>query len=695
MLMSNRYGDLSWDAPESAEVPARQASRRSARRRAVQSERTSRLPLVDLAGVELHAISEKQTIEHIIAELDEGRGGVVVTPNLDYLRRCNRDLQFAAMVSEADLAVPDGMPLIWASRLQATPLPERVAGSNLISSMNSAAAAHGKSIFLLGGSPGAAEGAAQVLKERHPNLKIAGIHFPPFGFDRNPRLWDAMEKSIVQAQPDIVWVALGAPKQEKTICRLQALLPQTWWLGVGNSFSFLAGQVQRAPRWMQVTGTEWIHRLYQEPGKLWKRYLISGIPFAMRMLLSSAYRGVPNRVRQWRYGGQETPVAAELLETVRALTNGHSIDNPSTNGVGGNHSIAATGQAAASISLQLQSSHDASVVDRAPEAPAESMSGPVGRIHRAAPTHTSEYILSHLRALILLGGSVRPSPLSAAAGRSILDLPLDENGSLMNFWLAQSMEVARLVGLEKLPVRVLVNQASREPTSAGENYFGMFRVERDLSEYRGTGGVLRDVAADYADDDFVLIANACQILLDPLSAITAALAKQGGDVNLVAHDDGTPTGVQLLRCKTLREIGHNGYHDLKEQALPGIAAKFDVRAMRRRRPTGLPIRTLEDYIQGLRLYHRRRAGKPINTDPLVEDWSASFSLVERGAHVAAGARVHDSVVLAGATVESGAVLVRCLVSKDAVIRSDRTAVDQYLTAAPKGPVAPLPVAATW
>ncbi|HEX8915274.1 MAG TPA: hypothetical protein VF796_23175, partial [Humisphaera sp.] len=321
--------------------------------------------------------------------------------------------------------------------------------------------------------------------------------------------------------------------------------------------------------------------------------------------------------------------------------------------------------------------------------------GDAPRPARTGVSHSVDHILQHLRAMILLGGSVRPSPLSAATGRSVLDLPLDEHGSLMNFWLAQAQEVARLAGLEKLPVRVLVNHASREPTTAADKYFGAFRVERDLSEYRGTGGVLRDVAADYADDDFLLVANACQVLLDPLPAIVAALAKQGGDINLVTHDDGTPTGVQLLRCKTLREIAHNGYHDLKEQALPKIAEAFDVRAMRRRRPTGLPVRTLEDYLQALRLYHRRKAGKPMVTDPLAEDWAPAFALVEPGAKVSPAARVHDSVVLAGATVEAGATLVRSLVCGDATARSGRTSVDQYVTVAPKVPVGPVPVAATW
>ncbi|QOV91163.1 WecB/TagA/CpsF family glycosyltransferase [Humisphaera borealis] len=680
--MFRRYGEQFWEN-ESANLPDKQASRRSARRQAVQSPRARELPVVEIAGVELHAITEQQTIDHIIAELNDGRGGVVVTPNVDHIRRCTRDLQFHAMVSEADLAVPDGMPVIWASKIAGTPLPQRVAGSSLVSTLSGAAAKAGKSIFLLGGDPGAAEGAANVLQERFPGIKIAGIHFPPFGFEKNRAMWKELTDALEAAKPDIVYVALGAPKQEITIYKLRSLLPNAWFLGVGVSFSFLAGMVSRAPKWMQKTGLEWTHRLFQEPGKLWKRYIVAGIPFAIGLLSSSAMQGVPNRFRRWRYGSPDRVVAAPV-----------STLPPDGSDPARSSSLTGTGTPTATTSPSSAAGGTPSEQTTATASTPSVPPPPTTRVGRPV-THSVEDILKRLRAVILLGGSVRPSPLSAAASRSVLDLPLDENGSLLNFWLGQCAEVAKLAALEKLPIRVLVNHAAREPVSAGEKYMGLFRVERDLSEYRGTGGVLRDVTAEYAEEDFVLVANACQILLDPLSAITLALARQGGDVNLLSHDDGTPSGVQLLQCKTVRHISEAGYHDMKEQALPGISATYDVKIMRHRRPTGLPIRTLEDYMMGLRLYHRRKAGKPMVTDPLAEDWTPAFSLVEAGANVSPAARIHDSVVLAGATVESNAVVVRSLVCGDATVRTERTLVDQYVTAAPKNFPNPVPVAATW
>jgi hypothetical protein len=286
--------------------------------------------------------------------------------------------------------------------------------------------------------------------------------------------------------------------------------------------------------------------------------------------------------------------------------------------------------------------------------------------------------LSRLRAMVLLGGAVRPSPLALQSGRSLLDLPVDENGSVLSLWIDQAAELARSVGLERLPVRVMVSANTPEPMSLGAKHYGAFRVERDSSDYRGTGGVLRDLAQDYDDDDLILVANAAQLLLDPLPTIVAAMARKACDVSVISHEDGTPSGLMLVACKTLRSIADTGYVDMKEQALPQIALNFDVRVVRRRRPSGLPIRTLEDYVQALRLHHRRRQGKPFLADPLAEDWSAAFALVEQGATVDPSARIHDSIVMSGGLVEPGAVLVRSIVCAGEVVRRDKTIVDQLV-----------------
>jgi len=223
-------------------------------------------------------------------ELDAGCGGWVVTPNLDILCKVSRNASLRELILQADLRVADGMPLIWAAWLQGTPLPQRVAGSTLLGHLSGAAAERGRSIYLLGGDEGTAEGAAEVLMRKYPNLQVAGTYYPPMGFEKDDAEMSRLRQSIEQARPDIIFVALGFPKQEKLIRELRAAAPEAWWMGVGISFSFLAGRVRRAPRWMQKCGLEWVHRMIQEPGRLIRRYLIDDIPFAVVLLGRSIIR---------------------------------------------------------------------------------------------------------------------------------------------------------------------------------------------------------------------------------------------------------------------------------------------------------------------------------------------------------------------------------------------------------------------
>jgi len=243
-----------------------------------------------MMGLAIDRISESETVEHALLGVRDGRGGWICPANLDVLRQVADAPELRSLVEEADLVVADGMPLLWASRLQGAPLPERVAGSSLIATLSSAAARQGASVFLLGGDPGVADRAAERLRANNPGLAIGGTHCPPRGFERDPALMAAIESALSTARPDIVFVALGFPKQEQLIQRLRARFPTVWFVSVGASFAFLAGEVQRAPRWMQRSGLEWVHRLAQEPRRLARRYLVEGIPFLLRVLAASARR---------------------------------------------------------------------------------------------------------------------------------------------------------------------------------------------------------------------------------------------------------------------------------------------------------------------------------------------------------------------------------------------------------------------
>lgn len=240
-------------------------------------------PRVDFLGLDFHRVTERECVEHILAELDRGRGGWAVTANLDIVRMLSSSPELWGFLRRADLMVADGMPIVWASRLLGRPLPERVAGSSLVSTLSAGAAREARSLFLLGGDPGTGAAAATELRRRHPELRIVGVHCPRMGFERDSRQLDEIAHQLQASRPDIVFVALGCPKQERLIERIRPAAPKAWYLGVGISFSYLCGAVRRAPGWMRQSGLEWMYRLAQEPERLARRYLRNGIPFALRL----------------------------------------------------------------------------------------------------------------------------------------------------------------------------------------------------------------------------------------------------------------------------------------------------------------------------------------------------------------------------------------------------------------------------
>ena len=268
-----------------------------------------------------------------------------------------------------------------------------------------------------------------------------------------------------------------------------------------------------------------------------------------------------------------------------------------------------------------------------------------------------------LRAVVLLAGSVRATDLSRSVGRSLLDLPLGLGETVLSSWRARVEAFAARVGCSELPVRVLLSRAGLPPQVHGCFQRAPVTVEQDRAELRGTAGILRDLAESYDDGDRLLVANAAQVLTEPLEELAAELLDPGADVGLVAYDDGTPSGLSAVRCGALRSIREKGFVDFKEQVLPALAAAGkSIRVARRARGSGIPVRTLDGYLEAVRACTRTAAGRPVDHDPFDEDWFPTFSLVERGADVAPGATIHDSVVLAGSHVGQGAVVVRSVVS---------------------------------
>ncbi|WP_231618507.1 WecB/TagA/CpsF family glycosyltransferase [Nonomuraea sp. SBT364] len=249
---------------------------------------------VVVGGVGVDPFTEAEVVAWVTAELEAGRGGHIVTPNVDICRTLARDAGLRELVRGAELVVADGMPLVWASRISGTPVPERVTGADLVWSLSEQAARRGWPVYLLGGPPGAAEGAAGELVGRSPRLEVRGVDTPPYGFDARPAERERVRRAVVRARPRLVFVGLGFPRQELLISELRRDLPDAWFLGCGAAIAFAAGMVPRAPGWMRRAGLEWAFRLGAEPGRLARRYLVDDLPYAVRLLLD-ARRGVTAR----------------------------------------------------------------------------------------------------------------------------------------------------------------------------------------------------------------------------------------------------------------------------------------------------------------------------------------------------------------------------------------------------------------
>ena len=249
---------------------------------APQRVRVGRLPIdsVDFA----------QALAAIETLVRSRRGGMVFTPNVDHVVLAEKDARFRAAYQAVNLSLVDGTLLLWASRLLGWSLPEKVSGSDLLQPLMQRAAQCGFRVYLLGGDRGVAEVASARLQEQFPELRVVGCDGSRVDVDA---LDPAILERIARAAPDLVLVALGAPKQEVFIFEQRERLGHAVCVGVGASLDFVAGTRQRAPRWISRIGLEWLYRLLQEPRRLARRYLLRDPLFAWiltRQLLGSGAR---------------------------------------------------------------------------------------------------------------------------------------------------------------------------------------------------------------------------------------------------------------------------------------------------------------------------------------------------------------------------------------------------------------------
>jgi N-acetylglucosaminyldiphosphoundecaprenol N-acetyl-beta-D-mannosaminyltransferase len=241
----------------------------------------------NVLGVGVHAIDLPGTASIIERAVHEGTKGYVCVTGVHGVMEAQRDPEFRNILNRAMLVTPDGMPTVWVGRMQGNSTMKRVFGPDLMLEVCRRSAGTGIRHFLYGGNPGIANELAECLRGRFPGITVVGTFTPPFR-PLEPSEQLTLERQLEITQPDLLWVGLSTPKQEKFMAANFGRLSCKVMIGVGAAFDIHTGHVHDAPRWVKEAGLQWAHRLYQEPKRLWKRYLINNSAFLVAISLQLA-----------------------------------------------------------------------------------------------------------------------------------------------------------------------------------------------------------------------------------------------------------------------------------------------------------------------------------------------------------------------------------------------------------------------
>lgn len=222
-------------------------------------------------------VNRRQLLHLTATDVENHRGSFLIFLNVDVVMKIERDAYLQRIVKEADYVVADGMPLIWISKWFRRPLQEKISGSDFVPALCRYAAKNNKTLFFVGGTPEAQEGARKKLVQKHPGIRIVGMYSPPLGFENNREEVCRMNEKIKKAHPDILVVCLGCPKQEKYIYENRGEYDAGISVCAGGTIDFLSGRIPRCPVWMSRCGLEWLYRFSREPKRLFKRYFVDDI----------------------------------------------------------------------------------------------------------------------------------------------------------------------------------------------------------------------------------------------------------------------------------------------------------------------------------------------------------------------------------------------------------------------------------
>ena len=243
----------------------------------------------NILGLGIDAINLPTAVAAIDAALAEGGKGYVCVTGVHGIMEAQRDEHFKVILNNSFLTTPDGMPTVWVGRWQGFHYMDRVYGPDLMLEVCRLSRRKGYTHFLYGGKPGVAERLRANLERRFPGIAILGAYCPPFR-----ELNDAEKRHLIATvadlQPDLFWVGLSTPRQERFMAEFIGQLNVKLMLGVGAAFDIHAGLLKDSPSWVKTMGLQWLHRLGQEPRRLWKRYLINNPEFMVKICLQLAGR---------------------------------------------------------------------------------------------------------------------------------------------------------------------------------------------------------------------------------------------------------------------------------------------------------------------------------------------------------------------------------------------------------------------
>lgn len=241
------------------------------------------VPRANILGISISAINLAEATWLILDAVRRKRKGYVAVTGVHGVSEAQSDSEFRIILNSAFLNTPDGMPMSWLGRWQGFKNMDRVYGPDLMQEICAVTKDDGVRHFFYGGAPGVANKLKAALLSRFPGLSVCGTYTPPFR-PLNVQEENELFQRFEETKPDICWVGLSTPKQERFMAAYLYKLPVTVMIGVGAAFDIHAGRVRQAPQWMRRNGLEWLFRLAQEPKRLWKRYLINNPLFVIRIL---------------------------------------------------------------------------------------------------------------------------------------------------------------------------------------------------------------------------------------------------------------------------------------------------------------------------------------------------------------------------------------------------------------------------